>query len=155
MEITNAISERLKTLNNTKRSTVQTTSYTPKRRNGEVKADILNKLISAFNPTVNFFYLLDNAFIVLDNAFIVTIFEDIATELANLRAQNIIIENTLDNSLLIKSDLKDSRLYIELFFIDEEPRYDVVVNLYKNQNHVFGTAGLTGTVFTKFNQFLA
>ena len=148
MEITNAVSERLKTLNNTKRSTVQTTSYTPKRRNSEVKADILNKLISTFNPTVNFFYL-------LDNAFIVTIFEDIATELANLRTQNIVMENTLDNSLLIKSDLKDSRLYIELFFIDEEPRYDVVVNLYKNQTHVFGTAGLTGTVFTKFNQFLA
>ena len=91
----------------------------------------------------------------MDNAFIVTIFEDIAMELANLKTQNIVIENTLDNSLLIKSDLKDSRLYIELFFIDEEPRYDVVVNLYKNQTHVFGTAGLTETVFTKFNQFLA
>ena len=149
MEITNAVSERLKTLNNTKGSIVHTTSYVPKRRNnGEVKADILNKLISTFNLTVDFFYL-------SDNDFIVTIFEDIATELANLRTQNIVMENTLDNSLLIKSDLKDSRLYIELFFIDEEPRYDVVVNLYKNQTHVFGTAGLTETVFTKFNQFLA
>ena len=108
-----------------------------------------NSIESAtFNLTVDFFYL-------SDNDFIVTIFEDIATELANLRTQNIVMENTLDNSLLIKSDLKDSRLYIELFFIDEEPRYDVVVNLYKNQTHVFGTAGLTETVFTKFNQFLA
>ena len=149
MEITNAVSERLKTLNNTKGSIVHTTSYVPKRRNnGEVKADILNKLISTFNLTVDFFYF-------SDNDFIVTIFEDIAMELANLKTQNIVIENTLDNSLLIKSDLKDSRLYIELFFIDEEPRYDVVVNLYKNQTHVFGTAGLTETVFTKFNQFLA
>ena len=49
MEITNAVSERLKTLNNTKGSIVHTTSYVPKRlNNGEVKADILNKLISTF-----------------------------------------------------------------------------------------------------------
>jgi hypothetical protein len=83
------------------------------------------------------------------------LFDHITLELAKIGIDNIVIESTIDNSLLLKSDLNEKRLYMELFVNDEAPDYyDIVINLFKNKTHIFGTAGSSQETFTKLNHFL-
>jgi hypothetical protein len=88
--------------------------------------------------------------------FINNLFQAITIELANLGIQNIVVETTLDDSILIKSNFHDKRLYVELFLTEDETplNYDIVINIYENQKHIFGTAGSVKNTFTKINQFL-
>ena len=148
MEILNAISDRLKNVDNT---VVRTEPKSPppvlKNGNGQKQADILSKFENTTHKNTVFHQRWDSNF---RN----DLFKNIAIELIRLDAQHIVIETTLDESLLIKSDLQEKRLYIELFFIDEKPSYDVVINIYSNQNHIFGTAGIAKTVFPKVHKFL-
>lgn len=77
-----------------------------------------------------------------DVSFVKDLFKIITSEIIQLDARNIVVEITPDESVMVKSDLQEKRLYIELFLTDEEPlNYDIVVNLFKNKNHLFGTAG--------------
>ncbi len=88
-----------------------------------------------------------------DSVFVNDLFQSITFELSKFDFQNMVVETTIDDSILLKSDLQDVRFYTELFLVDEEPSYDIVINLYKNQKHIFGTAGLIKNVFTKVNEF--
>ncbi len=84
------------------------------------------------------------------------LFEAINKELAKIDIENVVVEKTLDNSILLKSDLHKMRFYLELFLIDEEPflEYDIVINIYINQKHIFGTAGSVKKTFAEVKQFL-
>lgn len=90
-----------------------------------------------------------------DATFVNDLFKMMSNELVQLETQNIVIEATPDESVLVKSDIRGKRLYIELFLTDETPlNYDAVANLYENQKHIFGTAGSLEKVFEKVNKML-
>jgi hypothetical protein len=88
-----------------------------------------------------------------DSVYLNDLFQSITNELSKFDIQNVVVETTIDDSILIKCDLQDIRFYTELFLVEEEPSYDIVINLYKNQKHIFGTVGLIKNVFTKVNEF--
>ena len=87
-------------------------------------------------------------------SFINELFKAIVTEFIELNAQNFVVETTTDESVLIKSDVNEKRLYVELFLTGETPlNYDIVINVYKNQKHLFGTAGSIKNAFIKLQNF--
>lgn len=85
-----------------------------------------------------------------DKNYMNNLFELITVKLIQLKAQNIVVETTSDESVLVKSEIEGKRLYIELFLTDDLPlNYDAVINIYENKKHVFGTAGSLKNVFDK------
>lgn len=145
MEVLNKIEQRL---NNIELSVVHSSPYIG-HKNSQKRDAIVSEFEKALNLNSHFSQKWDASFV--GDLFVV-----IADELVELKAKNIVIETTPDDSILVKSLLQSKSFYLELFLTDEDlQNHDAIINLYENQKHIFGTAGLAKIVFPKVHKFLS